>query len=189
MLYYNGPERKTRHTYILQKGTNHHVFYPITEKPENDRRQYHQTPDHVRPSLFVGNLFQQFYNTVDSIVVGNFVSKTALAAVGSTDCIINTIIGFFTGLSTGAGVVIAHSFGSGNDKALHRAVHTTIALTFVLSVIFTIAGLVLSPVFLQLMDTPEDVLPEASQYLRIYFAGVSGLMLYNMGSGILRGCG
>ena len=66
--------------------------------------------------LFVGNLFQQFYNTVDSIVVGNFVSKTALAAVGSTDCIINTIIGFFTGLSTSAGVVIAHSFGSGNDK-------------------------------------------------------------------------
>lgn len=115
--------------------------------------------------LFVGNLFQQFYNTVDSIVVGNFVSKTALAAVGSTDCIINTIIGFFTGLSTGAGVVIAHSFGSGNDKALHRAVHTTIALTLVLSVVFTIAGLLLSPVFLQLMDTPEDVLPEASQYL------------------------
>ena len=65
--------------------------------------------------LFVGNLFQQFYNTVDSIVVGNFVSKTALAAVGSTDCIINTIIGFFTGLSTGAGVVIAHSFGAGNN--------------------------------------------------------------------------
>ena len=139
--------------------------------------------------LFVGNLFQQFYNTVDSIVVGNFVSKTALAAVGSTDCIINTIIGFFTGLSTGAGVVIAHSFGSGNDKALHRAVHTTIALTLVLSVVFTIAGLLLSPVFLQLMDTPEDVLPEASQYLRIYFAGVSGLMLYNMGSGILRAVG
>ena len=122
--------------------------------------------------LFVGNLFQQFYNTVDSIVVGNFVSKTALAAVGSTDCIINTIIGFFTGLSTGAGVVIAHSFGSGNDKALHRAVHTTIALTLVLSVVFTIAGLLLSPVFLQLMDTPEDVLPEASQYLRIYFSGI-----------------
>ena len=69
--------------------------------------------------LFVGNLFQQFYNTVDSIVVGNFVSKTALAAVGSTDCIINTIIGFFTGLSTGAGVVIAHSFGAGNNRSLH----------------------------------------------------------------------
>ena len=85
--------------------------------------------------------------------------------------------------------MIAHSFGSGNDKALHRAVHTTIALTLVLSVVFTIAGLLLSPVFLQLMDTPEDVLPEASQYLRIYFAGISGLMLYNMGSGILRAVG
>ena len=139
--------------------------------------------------LFLGNLFQQLYNTVDSIVVGNFVSKTALAAVGSTDNIINTIIGFFSGLATGAGVVISHSFGSGDKKALHRAVHTTITLTFVLSIFFTIAGLLLAPLFLKLMATPEDVLPEASAYLRIYFAGVSGLMVYNMGSGILRAVG
>ena len=134
--------------------------------------------------LLIGNLFQQLYNTVDSIVVGNFVSKTALAAVGSTDNIINTIIGFFSGLATGAGVVISHSFGSGDKKALHRAVHTTIMLTFVLSIFFTIAGLLLAPLFLKLMATPEDVLPEASAYLRIYFAGVSGLMIYNLGSGI-----
>mgnify|MGYP003106521744 FL=1 len=139
--------------------------------------------------LLIGNLFQQLYNTVDSIVVGNFVSKTALAAVGSTDNIINTIIGFFSGLATGAGVVISHSFGSGDKKALHRAVHTTITLTFVLSIFFTIAGLLLAPLFLKLMATPEDVLPEASAYLRIYFAGVSGLMVYNMGSGILRAVG
>lgn len=139
--------------------------------------------------LLVGNLFQQLYNTVDSIVVGNYVSKTALAAVGSTDCIINTIIGFFSGLSTGAGVVISHNFGSGDEKALHCTVHTTIALTLLLSVFFTIAGLLLSPFFLRLMDTPEDVLPESSRYLQIYFAGVSGLMLYNMGSGILRAVG
>ena len=139
--------------------------------------------------LLIGNLFQQLYNTVDSIVVGNFVSKTALAAVGSTDNIINTIIGFFSGLATGAGVVISHSFGSGDKKALHRAVHTTITLTFVLSIFFTIAGLLLAPLFLKLMATPEDVLPEASAYLRLYFAGVSGLMIYNMGSGILRAVG
>lgn len=139
--------------------------------------------------LLIGNLFQQLYNTVDSIVVGNFVSKTALAAVGSTDNIINTIIGFFSGLATGAGVVISHSFGSGDKKALHRAVHTTIMLTFVLSIFFTIAGLLLAPLFLKLMATPEDVLPEASAYLKIYFAGVSGLMIYNMGSGILRAVG
>ena len=139
--------------------------------------------------IFWGNIFQLLYSLVDTKIVGSTLGTEALAAVGSTDCIINTIIGFFTGLSTGAGVVIAHSFGSGNDKALHRAVHTTIALTLVLSVVFTIAGLLLSPVFLQLMDTPEDVLPEASQYLRIYFAGISGLMLYNMGSGILRAVG
>ena len=139
--------------------------------------------------LLIGNLFQQLYNTVDSIVVGNYVSKTALAAVGSTDSIINTIIGFFSGLSTGAGVVISHNFGSRDDEALHRTVHTTIALTLILSVFFTIAGLVLSPFFLRMMATPDDVFPESSQYLRIYFAGVSGLMLYNMGSGILRAVG
>ena len=96
--------------------------------------------------------------------MGNYVSKTALAAVGSTDCIINTIIGFFSGLSTGAGVVISHNFGSRDDKALHCTVHTTIALTLVLAVFFTIAGLFLSPFFLRLMDTPEDVLPESSRY-------------------------
>lgn len=139
--------------------------------------------------LLIGNLFQQLYNTVDSIVVGNYVSKTALAAVGSTDSIINTIIGFFSGLSTGAGVVISHNFGSRDNEALHRTVHTTIALTLILSIFFTIAGLLLSPFFLRMMATPDDVFPESSQYLRIYFAGVSGLMLYNMGSGILRAVG
>ncbi|MFR8087180.1 MAG: MATE family efflux transporter [Lachnospirales bacterium] len=139
--------------------------------------------------LLVGNLFQQLYNTVDSIVVGNFVGKEALAAVGSSDSIINTLIGFFSGMATGAGVVISQYFGARDDENVHTAVHTTIALTFVLSVVFTILGVVLVRPMLHLMGTPDDVMPEATTYLTIYFAGVSGLMFYNMGAGILRAVG
>ena len=139
--------------------------------------------------LLVGNLFQQLYNTVDSIVVGNFVGKEALAAVGSSDSIINTLIGFFSGMATGAGVVISQYFGARDDENVQTAVHTTIALTFVLSVVFTILGVVLVQPMLHLMGTPDDVMPEATTYLTIYFAGVSGLMFYNMGAGILRAVG
>lgn len=139
--------------------------------------------------LLVGNLFQQLYNTVDSIVVGNFVGKEALAAVGSSDSIINTLIGFFSGMATGAGVVISQYFGARDDENVQTAVHTTIALTFVLSVVFTILGVVLVQPMLHLMGTPDDVMPEATTYLTIYFAGVSGLMFYNMGEGILRAVG
>lgn len=139
--------------------------------------------------LLIGNLFQQLYNTVDSIVVGNFVGKEALAAVGTTDNVINTIIGFFMGMSTGAGVVISHYFGGKNDEGVHKAVHTTIALTFIMSILFSILGVLLVPAMLRLMKTPDDVIEQSSVYLRIYFAGSAGLMFYNMGSGILRAVG
>ena len=103
--------------------------------------------------LLIGNLFQQLYNTVDSIVVGNFVGKEALAAVGTTDSIINTIIGFFMGMSTGAGVIISHYFGAKNDEGVHKAVHTTIAITIIMSVVFSILGVLLVPAMLHLMKT------------------------------------
>jgi len=139
--------------------------------------------------LMIGNVFQQLYNTVDSIVVGNYVGKEALAAVGSTDSIVNTFIGFFTGLSTGAGVVISQYFGAEDDKGVARCVQTTIALTFIMSIICTIGAVILTPRLLVLMGTPEDVFESAQSYLRIYFAGVTGLLFYNMGSGILRAVG
>lgn len=139
--------------------------------------------------LLIGNIFQQFYNTVDSIVVGNFVGKEALAAVGSSDPVINTIIGFFSGMATGAGVVISQYYGAKNDKNVHEAVHTTILMTFFLSILFTILGVILVDPLLALMGTPDDVFREASTYLTIYFAGVIGLMFYNMGAGILRAVG
>jgi len=139
--------------------------------------------------LLIGNLFQQLYNTVDSVVVGNFVGKQALAAVGSTGPIINTLVGFFMGLATGASVVISQYFGARDHKNLRLAVHTTLLMTFGLSVIFTFLGMAIVPTMLRLMKTPEDVFPESLQYLRIFFAGVSGMMVYNVGAGILRAVG
>ncbi|MDD6032444.1 MAG: MATE family efflux transporter, partial [Oscillospiraceae bacterium] len=139
--------------------------------------------------LMVGNLFQQLYNTVDSIVVGNFVGKEALAAVGSVGPIINSLIGFFTGLATGAGVVISQAYGAKNSEKVSRTVHTTLSLTLLLCLLFTFIGIAMTPMMLRLMSTPEDVFGESAAYLRIYFAGVSGLMIYNMGAGILRAVG
>ena len=139
--------------------------------------------------LFCGNIFQQLYNTVDNIVVGNFVGKEALAAVGSVDSVIFTFIGFFLGMATGAGVVISQYFGAKDEKNVSRAVHTTIVFTFVLSVVCTISSLFALPLFLKLLAIPADVYDEARVYLQIYFAGVSGMLFYNMGSGILRAVG
>lgn len=139
--------------------------------------------------LMAGNVFQILYNTVDSIVVGNFVGKEALAAVGSVGPIINSLIGFFVGLSTGASVVISQAYGAGNAEKVSRTVHTTLVMTLVLCVLFSIVGVAATPTMLRLMSTPEDVFGEASGYLKIYFAGVSGLMIYNMGAGILRAVG
>ena len=139
--------------------------------------------------LLIGNFFQQLYNTVDSVVVGNFVSSQALAAVGSTTPVINTLVGFFMGMSAGAGVVISQYFGAQNKEKLHKAIHTTVLLTFILGVVFTIIGIIMVPFMIKFMKTPADVVAESTSYLRIYFAGLMALMVYNMGSGILRAVG
>lgn len=139
--------------------------------------------------LMVGNIFQMMYNTVDSIVVGNYVSTQALAAVNSTTMIVNMLVFFFNGFSVGAGVVIARHFGARDMEKLHKAIETTIAATFVLCVLFTIIGILCVRPMLRLMSTPDDVFNDATVYLRIYFAGISGLLVYNMGSGILRAVG
>ena len=139
--------------------------------------------------LMIGNVFQQLYNTVDSIIVGNFVSKQALAAVGCTGPIINTLIGVFAGLAAGAGVVISQYYGAKDRERLSRSVQTTIVLTAIMCVILTGIGVAMTPLMLRLMDTPEDVMGAASEYLRIYFWGISGMLLYNIGAGILRAVG
>lgn len=139
--------------------------------------------------LLIGNIFQQLYNTVDTWVVGNYVSNEAFSAVGSVGPIINMLIGFFLGLSSGASVVIAQHYGARRADKVHDAVHTAIFMTIVLGVLFTALGLLLIPTMLGFMKTPAQVLPESTAYLTIYFSGVIGLMLYNIGSGILRAVG
>ena len=139
--------------------------------------------------LLLGNLFQQLYNMVDTWVVGNYVSNEAFSAVGTVGPVINTLIGFFLGLSSGAGVVISQYYGAGREEKVRQAVHTALMLTLALGVVFTVAGIAMTPLMLQLMKTPAEVAPEQATYLRIYFAGVIGLLLYNMGSGILRAVG
>ena len=139
--------------------------------------------------LLIGNIFQQLYNTVDSVVVGNFVGKEALAAVGSVGPVINMLIGFFNGFATGAGVVISRHYGARQRENVRTAVQTTIAMTILMSIVLSVLGVVLTPALLRMMQTPEEVLAHASEYLQIYFAGLSGLLLYNMGAGILRAVG
>lgn len=139
--------------------------------------------------LLLGNLFQQLYNTVDTWVVGNYVSNEAFSAVGSVAPIINMLIGFFSGLASGAGVVISQFYGAKQFDRVEKAVHTAAALTAVMCVLLTAVGLFFIPFALDLMNTPPEVVPESTDYLIIYFAGISGLLIYNMGSGILRAVG
>lgn len=139
--------------------------------------------------LLLGNIFQQLYNTVDTWVVGKYVSNEAFSAVGTVGPIINMLIGFFLGLSSGAGVVISQYYGAGKTEEVRKTVHTSIVMTLILGILFTGLGIALIPGMLALMNTPAEVIPESTAYLTIYFAGVMGLMLYNMGSGILRAVG
>ena len=122
-------------------------------------------------------------------MVGNYVGKEALAAVGASSPIINMLIGFFMGLATGAGVIIAQYYGAGDYKRLKKAVHSSAALTLVMSVLLTILGVLGTDPMLHAVGTPIDVFPESSTYLSIYFIGICFALIYNMGSGILRAIG
>ena len=158
--------------------------------------------------LLAGNVFQQLYNMVDTWVVGNFVSNEAFSAVGTVGPIINMLIGFFMGLSSGAGVVISQYYGAHRPEKVRDTVHTAMVLTLVLCKVIFFSGSAMAasgeamtfgaavelavamlPAMLDLMNTPAEVLPESTAYLSIYFSGITGLLIYNMGSGILRAVG
>ncbi|BDC94238.1 MATE family efflux transporter [Treponema bryantii] len=139
--------------------------------------------------LLLGNLFQQFYNTFDTFIVGRVIGSQALAAIGSTSHFVNTVINFFNGLAIGAQVVISQLFGAKNFPSLKKAINTTIYASFIFSILATVIQIILSPFVLRLISTPPDVLVQANQYLKIYFLGTAALTLYNMGSGILRALG
>lgn len=139
--------------------------------------------------LLLGNLFQQLYNAVDSVVVGNYIGAQALAAVGSSAPVINLLVSFFMGLAVGAGVIISRYFGARKKEELHIAVHTSLVLTFAAGLVMTLIGVLISPYVLQWVGTPSDVMESSVLYLRIYFLGILSVMVYNMGSGILRAVG
>ena len=139
--------------------------------------------------LLAGNLFQQLYNMVDTWVIGNYASNEAFSAVGTVGPVINMLIGFFSGFATGAGVVISQNYGAGNLKRAQDTARTAISLTALFSILFTVVGVMMTPLMIRLMKTPADVAPEQKTYLTVYFAGFSGLMLYNMGAAILRAIG
>lgn len=139
--------------------------------------------------IFIGQLFQQLYSTIDSLIVGNLIGKTALAAVSATGTITFLIIGFFFGFSMGAGIVVAREIGAQNKERISLAVHTTVAMGLFFSLAITAIGVIFSPVMLRLMGTPEEVLGEATDYLRIIFAGSTGLIMYNSFVGILQASG
>ena len=139
--------------------------------------------------LILGNLFQQLYNTVDSIIVGNYIGSEALAAVGSSGSLINLLIGFCIGASAGAGVVIAQFYGAQDKEGVRKAVHTTIAIAIAAGAILTIVGIVTTPLLLKAMGTPKEVFDQASIYLKVYFGGILFSVVYNMSAGILNAVG
>ena len=139
--------------------------------------------------LFLGNLFQQFYNTADSLIVGNLLGSNALAAVSSSGSLIFLLVGFFNGLAVGAGVVIARYYGAREIKELQKAIHTTVGFGILCGLALMVAGLLLAPRMLVWMKTPIEVLPESTAYFRIYFLGSLGFVLYNNFVGILQSVG
>lgn len=139
--------------------------------------------------ILMGSVFQQLYNTVDTIIVGRFVGTGALAAVGASSPIISLINGFFIGVSSGATVVLSQFYGANDRDGVEKAVHTGIALALTLGVIVTVLGVGLAPQILKLIGTPDSCFADAVLYCRIYFSGAVGSMLYNMGAGILRAMG
>lgn len=139
--------------------------------------------------LFLGQLLQQLYNVADAWVVGNFANNNAFAAVSSTGSMTFLIIGFFNGVATGGGVVISKYYGAKNYEAVEKAVHTNFLFGIIASILATVVGLLMAPWLLTVMKTPDEVMPEAVTYLRIYFAGVSTIIMYNIGMAIMRALG
>ena len=139
--------------------------------------------------IFIGNLFQQMYNTVDSLIVGIYLGSEPLAAVSSSGSLIFMLVGFLSGVASGAGVVVARFFGAQDTRQVKLSVHTTVVFGFVMGVFLTIIGVWLSPVILRWMGTPESVMDNSVAYLRVYFMGSLFSVMYNVFVGILQAVG
>lgn len=140
--------------------------------------------------ILIGTLFQQLYNTVDAMVVGNYVGKEALGAVGgTTGVLINLLVGFVAGIASGSTVVVSQYYGSGNQQGVKKAVCTGMFLAIVLGIALSVFGIALTPLLLSRMNIPEEVFPLSVSYMRIYLAGMLPMMIYNNGAGVLRAVG
>ena len=139
--------------------------------------------------LFLGNVFQQFYNAFDSWCVGNFIGDDALAAVSSSGSLIFMMVGFFNGVAMGAGVIIARYYGARDYKAMSQAIHTDVAFGLAAGVALTVLGVLFTPTILRWMGTPEEVLPQSVSYFRYYFCGAVFTVMYNIFVGILHAVG
>lgn len=139
--------------------------------------------------LFLGNMFQQLYNAVDALVVGNFCGNDALAAVSSSGSLSHLLIGFFQGVFIGASVIISHHYGAGDKKGVEKTVHTTIGFAVIFGILLSIVSVWLTPIILRWMGTPENVMPNSVTYFRIYSMGILGLVLYNTSNGIFQALG
>lgn len=141
------------------------------------------------PIVF-GTFFQQLYNTIDTIIVGHFIGKSALASVGgSSTQIVNLVVGFFTGLSSGASVIIAQFYGARDERSVQESLHTAYAFSILGSIAISIPGILLAPHLLRWMNTPAELIRDSALYLRIYFAGILFVFIFNVGSSILRAIG
>ena len=139
--------------------------------------------------IFLGQLFQQLYNVIDSLVVGNVLGKQALAAVSSSGNLIFLLVGFINGVFIGAGVVIGKYIGAKDNEKVHTAVHTTVAFGLIAGIFLTVLGIIITPMLLKLMRTPENVLPESIKYFRWYFAGSIGNIMYITLMGVFQARG
>ena len=139
--------------------------------------------------LLLGNIFQQFYNAADTVIVGKFVGREALAAVGSSGALINLLVSILIGIAVGAGVVVARYYGARQYQEMRDTIHTTIAFGLIAGVVMSVLGVLITPVILRWMQTPESVMASSVLYFRIYFAGVLTTVMYNIGSGIYRALG
>lgn len=160
-----------------------HTGMDMTEGPIAKQIIYFTIP------LMLGNLFQQLYNTTDTIIVGRFVGPDALAAVGSSASLINLLISLLMGVSAGAGVVVARYFGAKQYEEMRATIHTTICFGLVAGAIMSVVGVLVTPTLLRWMDTPESVMDSSVLYFRVYFSGVLTTVMYNFGSGIFRALG
>ena len=139
--------------------------------------------------IFLSQLFQQLYNTADSLIVGNFLGKEALAAVNSSGSLIHLLTSFFVGASMGAGVVISRYFGAGDHERVSRAVHTNAVFSLICGIVLSLFGAIMTPQILRWMGVPDDVLPRSTEYLRYYFTGCVPVVMYNSLKGVMNAVG